>query len=363
MSNKLGRWILIALGLIILIWALYTFKTIVLYFILSIIVSFLGRPLVLLIEKIHIGQWQCPRFLAAIFSMLLLASGAILFIALIVPQLVSQIEMLMQIDAEEIQHKLEEPLLKLETFANKYGLITVDLEEKFTSTLINAIEFKSISSSVESIFSTMGNLLMGLFSIFFISFFFLKDSYLFDKMVFGMTPDKHYEKVDKAIKSTTSLLTRYFIGIVAQISLIMILLFIGLSIVGVENALLIAFLAGVFNVIPYVGPLIGIGVGLVLGITGSLELDFYEQTVPLLTGMLVVFGIVQLLDNFVFQPLIFSNSVKAHPLEIFIVILMSATLGGILGMVLAIPVYTILRVFAKEFLTRFKVVRSLTKNI
>jgi len=182
-------------------------------------------------------------------------------------------------------------------------------------------------------------------------------------MVFASTPDKHYEKVDKAIKSTSNLLTRYFIGIVFQISLIMVLLFLGLSILGVENALLIAFLAGLFNVIPYVGPLIGISIGLLLGITGSMQLDFYSQTVPLLAGMLIVFAIVQLLDNFVFQPLIFSNSVKAHPLEIFVVILMSATLGGILGMVLAIPVYTILRVFAKEFLTRFKVVRSLTKNI
>lgn len=286
-----------------------------------------------------------------------------LFVALIVPQLVAQLEMLTKIDAADIQHKLEEPLQKVEEFANKYGLISLDIEEKFTSRLLNAIELRSISSSVESIIGTLGNILIGVFSVFFISFFFLKDSYLFDKMVYAITPDKHYEKVDKAIKSTTSLLTRYFIGIVAQISIIMVLLFIGLTIVGMENALLIAFLAGLFNVIPYVGPLIGVALGFILGITGSLELDFYEQTIPLLTGMLIVFAIVQLLDNFIFQPLIFSNSVKAHPLEIFVVILMSATLGGVLGMVFAIPVYTILRVFAKEFLTKFKVVRSLTKNI
>ena len=295
--------------------------------------------------------------------MVTLSGIVITFIALIVPQLVSQLEMLAQLDPSDFENQLKEPLEKLSLFANKYGLMSLEIENNFFSNLLDAIEFKNITSSVETFIGTIGSLVIGVFSVLFISFFFLKDSYLFDKIVFASTPDMHYEKVNKAIINTSNLLTRYFIGIVLQITLIIILLFIGLSIVGVENALLIAFLAGLFNVIPYVGPLIGIAIALLLGITSSLHLDFYSQTVPLLSGMLIVFAIVQLLDNFVFQPLIFSNSVKAHPLEIFVVILMSATLGGIMGMVLAIPVYTILRVFAKEFLTRFKVVRSLTKNI
>lgn len=363
MTSKIGKWIFIAIVLIVVIWALITFKTIVAYFVLSLMVAFIGKPLVTMFQKIKIGAWRCPRSLAAILSMLTLSAVVIAFIALIVPQLVSQLEMIAKIDPADIEHKLAEPIDKISKIAYKYGLMSVNIEHNFLTNLIDAIELKSITSSVESFIETIGALIIAVFSIFFISFFFLKDSYLFDKMVFAITPDGNYEKVDKAIKNTSRLLTRYFIGIVLQISLIFVLLFIGLTIVGVQNALLIAFLAGLFNVIPYVGPLIGISISLVLGITSSLQLDFYEQTVPLLVGMLIVFGIVQFLDNFVFQPLIFSNSVKAHPLEIFVVILMSATLGGVLGMVLAIPVYTILRVFAKEFLTRFKLVRSLTKNI
>jgi predicted PurR-regulated permease PerM len=70
-----------------------------------------------------------------------------------------------------------------------------------------------------------------------------------------------------------------------------------------------------------------------------------------------------LLDAFLIQPNLLGNSVKAHPLEIFLVILIFGTLGGIVGMLLAIPVYTILRVVAKEFLSEYKVVRELTNHL
>ena len=81
---------------------------------------------------------------------------------------------------------------------------------------------------------------------------------------------------------------------------------------------------------------------------------------PMLSKVVIVFGAMQLLDNFILQPWIFSNSVLAHPLEIFIVILMGAQINGIIGMVLAIPVYTVLRVIARAFLSEFKLVQKIT---
>ena len=88
-----------------------------------------------------------------------------------------------------------------------------------------------------------------------------------------------------------------------------------------------------------------------------------SHTLPLLGFMIIVFGSVQIIDNILFQPLIYSSSVKAHPLEIFLVILAAASLAGILGMILAIPVYTILRVIAKEFFDNMKIVKKLTENL
>jgi predicted PurR-regulated permease PerM len=131
----------------------------------------------------------------------------------------------------------------------------------------------------------------------------------------------------------------------------------------IENAFLIGFLAGIINVIPYVGPLIGALFGVILGITTNLELDFYSQLIPLSFKIISVFAVMQMIDNFIIQPIIFSNSVKAHPLEIFIIILSAGTIWGITGMLVAIPFYTVIRVIAKEFLSEFKIVQLITKDI
>ena len=136
-----------------------------------------------------------------------------------------------------------------------------------------------------------------------------------------------------------------------------------MSFLEIQHVILIGFLAGVINVIPYVGPVIGGLIGVLIGISTNLQLEFYTELLPLSGKIFLVFATMQLIDNFIFQPLIFSNSVKAHPLEIFIVVLSSGTIWGITGMIVAIPFYTLFRVVAKEFLSEFKVIEQLTKNL
>jgi predicted PurR-regulated permease PerM len=133
--------------------------------------------------------------------------------------------------------------------------------------------------------------------------------------------------------------------------------------VGTSHVLIIALFAALINVIPYIGPLIGFVFGITVGVVTHLDLNFYSELLPMLGYMTIVFGVVQLLDNFVVQPMIFSNSVKAHPLEIFLVILAAGMVAGIFGMVVAIPTYTIIRVVAKEFFSQHRFVKKLTENI
>ncbi|MEO1451376.1 MAG: AI-2E family transporter, partial [Bacteroidota bacterium] len=155
----------------------------------------------------------------------------------------------------------------------------------------------------------------------------------------------------------------YFIGVVSEVLLVGLLISAGLSLLGVEDAFVIGFFAGLFNVIPYLGPIIGAVFGISLTLLGNLELEFYTMLIPLVLRVIVVFVVVQLIDNFVFQPLIYSSSVKAHPLEIFLVILMAGNVAGVGGMILAIPTYTILRVVAREFFDQFKIIQSLTSQM
>ena len=107
----------------------------------------------------------------------------------------------------------------------------------------------------------------------------------------------------------------------------------------------------------------GATVGILIGIAINIHADFMGHTLPVLGFMLLVFVVVQVIDNILFQPLIYSSSVKAHPIEIFLVIMIAGSLAGILGMILAIPAYTIVRVIAKEFLENLKIVRKLTENL
>jgi predicted PurR-regulated permease PerM len=143
----------------------------------------------------------------------------------------------------------------------------------------------------------------------------------------------------------------------------MTLITLGLLIFGVENALLIGFFGGVMNIIPYVGPIIGSCIGIMLGITSILVQGSYDLLLPEFLKLAGVFLAVNFIDNNILVPYIYSNSVKAHPLEIFFVIIMGGSLAGILGMLLAIPVYTLLRVIARQFFHQFRIVKKLTRQI
>ena len=148
----------------------------------------------------------------------------------------------------------------------------------------------------------------------------------------------------------------------AEVGSMMILESIGGLILGLPNAILIGFIGGLLNVIPYIGPLIGAAMASILVIVSHASLGI-DATLPLVYGILAVFAIANVIDNFLLQPIIYSNSVQAHPLEIFIVIIVGGSLYGPIGMILAIPVYTILRVIAKEFFHDQAFVHSVTKDL
>ena len=243
----------------------------------------------------------------------------------------------------------------------------------FEQTKNNLYEFLDpslIPKFFASVVGTLGNFVIGLMSVLFIAFFFLREQGLFNTMIAGVVPDKYERKVIQAINESSALLIRYFIGVLGQVTIITIYVTVALSLLGVKNALLIGFFAALMNIIPYIGPIIGAVFAAVITISSNLGMPFYpvdgvEQAtmLPLLIKVFAVFASMQLLDNFVLQPNIFSKSVKAHPLEIFLIVLIGANIGGILGMVLAIPGYTVIRVVAKVFLSEFKVVQRLTRGL
>jgi predicted PurR-regulated permease PerM len=144
---------------------------------------------------------------------------------------------------------------------------------------------------------------------------------------------------------------------------VFILYVIVLLIFGIPNLFIIAFLCAVLNIVPYVGPLIASILAAILTMLSNLGSDFQTVILPTTIYVLIGFWIVQIIDNNLSQPIIFSKSVSSHPLEIFLVILIAGFLSGILGMIIAVPLYTILKVVGKEFFPENTVIKLLTKNI
>ena len=229
--------------------------------------------------------------------------------------------------------------------------------------IISFINPKRIQNLLGGMVGFLGNFLIGIFSILFISFFFLREQGLFTGMITNIVPDKFEVETEHAVEESSRLLVRYFIGIATQIIVITTLVSLLLSLFGIKNALLIGFFAALMNVIPYIGPILGATFAIIITFTSNLDLSFYNELLPVIGKVMIVFVIMQLIDNFLIQPFIFGRSVKAHPLEIFLIVLVGAQLGGIIGMVLAIPVYTVLRVVAKVFLSEFKIIQKLTQSI
>ena len=191
----------------------------------------------------------------------------------------------------------------------------------------------------------------------------MKDKVLFIVGIKKILPNQHEEKILNSLEKINGLLSRYFLGLLLQLFIVFVLYFIVLLIFGIENSFIIAFLCAILNIIPYVGPLIASILAALLSMMSNLNLDFQSQTLPTTIYVLLGFWLVQVIDNNLCQPYIFSNSVKSHPLEIFLVILAAGFLFGIVGMVIAVPLFTILKVVGKEFFPENKIIQELTKNI
>ena len=365
--NKTIKYILIFLGVALLVYALWYFKSIVAYILISAVLSLVGHPIVQFLTKLRIKKFRLSKSLSATITLIFLWVIFISFFRFFIPLIVNEVNELSSIDINGLFQSLKNPIEKVQEIFDNYRIASEDIsiQEYLTTKFIEVFSISKLSSFFGSIAGIIGNLLIAFFSISFITFFFLKEEGLFTEGILAIVPVKKEQGVRHILHSIKHLLSRYFIGILIEILLVIILVSTGLTIVGItfNHAIVIGLLAGLLNVIPYIGPYIGAFFGIIIGVATNFDLEFSSQLLPLIAYMSLVFVIVQLIDNILFQPLIYSSSVKAHPLEIFLVILMAGSLAGIPGMILAIPTYTVIRVVAKEFFSNFKIVDKLTKNI
>lgn len=356
-ASGIVKSVLILTGIGLLLFFLYQIQIILVYLIISIILTMIGTPIIDFLRK----KLKFKNTLAVITTLLFYAFIIFGFIMMFVPLLTSQGQKLSLLNVHEFQTQLNQLTFHAKNYLLEKGFDGDKIMKDYN--LMSKFNFGFLSDFLNSLLNTISNLGMGIASVFFITFFFLKERLGFIRLFRYVIPDKHEEKILNSVDKINTLLSRYFLGLLVQLFIVFILYLIVLLIFGIENATIIALLCAVLNIIPYIGPLIASVLAVTLSLLGNFDGHFTSILVSNAIYVLIGFFIVQLIDNNISQPYIFSNSTKSHPLEIFLIILIFGILFGITGMIIAVPSYTILKVIGKEFLPDNKFVQSLTKDM
>ena len=348
----------------VVLFLMWYFSSIVIYILVSAVLAIMGRPLVARISRGRIGRWRVPRWCGALVTLLVIWIVFAVMCGLFVPLVTNKLYQLAHLDFSTVLTSVEE-LQRIQDYLPPFFSLP-ETQVSFKDTLIlflqSLINFDTINTAFSSVVSLAVSSVIAFFSISFITFFFLRDDGLFYAMVTALFPDRYQQNVTHALNSVTVLLFRYFRGILAESFLLMLAVSLVMMAFGMraQDAFFIGLIMGVMNVVPYAGPTIGGAVSVCMGIITPIEGMSIGHTMLVIAGSLLI---LKGLDDFVLQPTLYSERVKAQPLEIFLVILIAGSLAGVIGMLLAIPLYTVLRVFAKEFFSQISLVRKLTEKI
>lgn len=356
--KELTREIVQAFLVIILLIGLYqvivSIKSVLLYILIAAVVSLIGRPIVQLLKRIKFGNT-----ISSVTAIVILMTTFFGIVSLLLPVIFEQAKNLSLLNVNAFEDTATKLINELSIYLSDYG---IDLQSWVDITLAE-VDYSFLPDAINSVLNGLSGFTIGIFSVIFISFFFLKDSGLLERMVMVFVADKNIKRVEKSILSIKNLLSRYFIGLLVQITVLFVIYTLVLTIFGIPNAVTIALVCALLNIIPFLGPIIGTVLIVFLTMTSNIDASFASVTLPKTIYVFIGFTIGQLIDNFITQPYVFSTSVKSHPLEIFIIILIGGLLFGPIGMIIAVPSYTALKVIFKEFYAHNKIVKALTKNI
>lgn len=354
-STGILRAIAIIIGVALLGYFLLMIQSVLVYIIIAAIIALIARPIILFLRR----KLKFPNTIAVISTMVVFLMLLVGIIGMFIPLVIEQGENLSLLQTDKLQTDVQNIIIEINGYFKQKNINI--LSELKSADLFSSLE--SIPNVLNSIIGTLGSFSVGLFSVLFISFFFMKDSRMFKSAILVVIPKGTEKRFSSSLEKINDLLSRYFIGLVIQITILFILYTIILLIFGISNAVVIAFLCALLNIIPYVGPLISAFLMMILSMTSNLGQDFQSEILPTTIYVMIGFILAQLVDNFASQPIIFSKTTKSHPLEIFLIIIIGGLLMGPLGMIIAVPSYTVIKVILKEFISDNKIVSSLTKDI
>jgi len=328
----------------------FLFRSVLVYVAISAVCAIIGSPLVKLFQKIKYKKFQIGKGLASFLTLLSFYTVVTIAVLTVLPFISKEAHYFSNINPNELLARTQGPIDKIEGVIFDYTHKHFSIEEYSREKIISVVNFASFSHWINGITSLTGNFLMYFFALSFITFFFLKDGKMFFDKAKTIIPSRYRQEIPGILPQIKTKLTRYFIGICIEVLAVFLCLSMGLYFVDVKYFIIIAIVAAIFNVVPYIGPMIGIVFGLtIVSFTYcSGTADCIHTLFPLLGKAFLVFIAVQLLDNILFQPYIYGKSVNAHPLEIFLIVMVFGNLWGVIGLIVAIPSWSVVKIVLNE---------------
>lgn len=333
--DKVLRGLIFTFFLVVTLLLLYRFATLVGYVLIALIFSYLFEPIV---NKMQVAGFnRTTAALLVVISFILLLVWASTTIGPTIGNQILNLAQQINIEtANNIAGKIETQVLLIAPFIGDG-----QIKQVFTQFIDRLLDIGDIQSALSNIVGIFANIFTATLIIPFATFFFLKDGSKLRRQILEIVPNKYFETTLTILNKIETRLLMYFKGVLIQSTLIAIISWSLLSYIGLNNALSVGVAVGLANTIPYFGPIIGYLLSIIIGIfeTGDFTLVPY---------CILAILIAQVVDNVVLQPLIFSKSADIHPLYILFIILIGAELAGILGMLVAIPIATIIRIIITE---------------
>ena len=356
-NNSLRRIVLIVMVLLTFGVMLWYFTDIFVYIFIALVLAIIGSPLVRLLQKIHIGKHHLPNAVAAAVTLVAIVAVLGALINMLIPLVSYEIRQLQNIDLTALLDNIEKTTRQVERWLRHKNLVSRDfnLAKLLTNRVGEFVGSLHISSIFGDVIGVVASVFICIFSVLFMTFFALKDDSIFWTMLKKFIPTSLRGNFDNILSETKQQLRRYFVGVFLEMLFVGILDGLICWALGIPNALLIGVVGGLLNIVPYVGPLIACTISVGIGVYGVFATgDATTATIiPVIIKIAGTFGAVKLIDDFVLQPNIYGKSVNAHPLEIFIVILIAGKVGGVWGMLFGVPAYTVIRIVVKEFFSQY----------
>jgi len=370
MSTKTGvrlnvRNVSLILGIGVIAFLAWYFSEITIYLILAMILALISSPLKKLFFKIKIRGYGLSNTITTILALCGVVCIISALLYLVIPPVVQQINSISAIDEVQFTRAIDQPLQNIDVLLKKYNIINEEehVKDIIINTTTDYVKKINLSSLFGGVLQGLGSLFLAVFSILFIAFFMLLDFTKVQNTIVRMAPNQFQHEITNIFLNSKRLLSNYFVGLFLEIIIMSVLEFLILSLFGVPNALLISVISGLMIIIPYIGSIISFVLGVFIAMTSVYLMMPDANLTHVLLKVMGTSIICRLLDNFFLQPFIASKSVKAHPLEIFLIVLLAGMIAGVPGMMLGIPAYTFVRVFAKEFFGNNNFIRTLTEKM